>query len=77
MLAGTAGGTPAELVLERMIAKLAEVTKRRWVCAESLKPETPWAREYGLVLLLRRLWRELGLDQVLDGLQRGAPSRRR
>jgi len=56
--------------LDRMIAKLAEVAKQRWVRAESLKPETPWAREYGLVLLLRRLWQELGLEKTIDGLQR-------
>lgn len=56
--------------LDRMIAKLAEVARQRWVRAESLKLGTPWAKEYGLVLLVRRLWQDLGLEKVINGLQR-------
>jgi hypothetical protein len=56
--------------LDRMMAKLAEVTKQRWVRAESLKLGTPWTKEYGLVLLVRRLWQDLGLEKVINGLQR-------
>ena len=56
--------------LDRMIARLAEVAKQRWVRAESLKLGTPWTREYGLVLLVRRLWQDLGLEKVINGLQR-------
>lgn len=56
--------------VDRMMAKLAQVAKQRWVRAESLKPGTPWTREYGAVLLVRRLWRDLGLEEVISGLQR-------
>ncbi len=56
--------------LDRMIAKLAEVAKQRWVRAESLQLGTPWTKEYGLVLLVRRLWQDLGLEKVINGLQR-------
>lgn len=56
--------------LDRMIAKLAEVTKHRWVRAESLELGTPWAKEYGLMLLMRRLWQDVGLEKVINGLQR-------
>lgn len=56
--------------LDRMIAKLAEVAKQRWVRAESLELGTPWAKEYGLVLLVRRLWQDLELEKVINGLQR-------
>jgi hypothetical protein len=56
--------------LDRMIAKLAEVAKQRWVRAESLKLGTPWTKEYGLVLLVRRLWQDLGLEKVINELQR-------
>jgi len=56
--------------LDRMIAKLAEVAKQRWVRAESLQLGTPWTKEYGLVLLVRRLWQDLSLEKVINGLQR-------
>jgi hypothetical protein len=56
--------------LDRMMAKLAQVTKQRWVRAESLKLGTPWTKEYGLVLLMRRLWQDLGLEEVTTKLQR-------
>lgn len=56
--------------LDRMVAKLAEVAKQRWVRAESLKLGTPWSKEYGLVLLVRRLWQDLGLEKIINGLQR-------
>jgi len=56
--------------LDRMMAKLTEVAKQRWVRAESLKLGTPWAKEYGLVLLVRRLWQDLGLEKIINGLQR-------
>jgi transposase len=56
--------------LDRMMAKLAEVTKQRWVRAEALQLGTPWAKEYGLVLLVRRLWEDLGLERVINGLRR-------
>lgn len=55
--------------LDRMMAKLAEVAKQRWVRAESLKLGTPWAKEYGLVVLVRRLWQYLGLEEVIAELQ--------
>jgi len=59
--------------IDRMVAKLAEVSRQRWVRAEALQLGTPWAREYGPVLLVRRLWRELGLEETLAELHRRSP----
>jgi hypothetical protein len=59
--------------IDRMVAKLAEVARQRWVRAEALKLETPWTREYGPVLLVRRLWRELGLEGLMDDLYQRSP----
>jgi hypothetical protein len=56
--------------IDRMIAKLSTAAKYRWVRAEALKLGTPWVREYGPVLLMRRLWRNLGLEEIIAGLQR-------
>jgi hypothetical protein len=53
-----------------MIAKLSTAAKHRWVRAEALKLGTPWVREYGPVLLMRRLWRNLGLEEIIAGLER-------
>jgi hypothetical protein len=51
-----------ERAIDRMIAKLSTAAKHRWVRAEALKLGTPWTREYGPGLLMRRLWRNLGLE---------------
>jgi len=56
-------------VIDRMIAKLAEVARQRWIRAEALRLGTPWSKEYGPLLLVRRLWREMGLEETLDELQ--------
>jgi hypothetical protein len=56
--------------IDRMIAKLSTAAKHRWVRAEALKLGTPWIREYGPVLLMRRLWRNLGLEEIIAELQR-------
>jgi hypothetical protein len=56
--------------IDRMIAKLSTAARHRWVRAEALKLGTPWVREYGPVLLMRRLWRNLGLEEIIAGLQR-------
>jgi hypothetical protein len=53
-----------------MIAKLSTAARHRWVRAEALKLGTPWAKEYGPVLLMRRLWRNLGLEETIVGLER-------
>ena len=50
-------------VIDKMIAKLAQVAQQRWVRQEALKLGTPWSKEYGPVLLAQRLWRELGLER--------------
>jgi hypothetical protein len=51
-----------ERAIDRMIAKLSTAAKHRWVRAEALKLGTPWTKEYGPGLLMRRLWRNLGLE---------------
>ena len=56
--------------IDRMIAKLSEAAQHRWVRAEALRLGTPWAKEYGPVLLMRRLWRDLGLEETIARLQR-------
>jgi hypothetical protein len=57
-------------VIDWMIAKLSAAARHRWVRAEALKLGTPWTREYGPVLLMRRLWKNLGLKEILAELQR-------
>lgn len=59
--------------VDRMIARLAQVAKQRWVRAEALKLGTPWTREYGPLLLVRRLWQDLGLEEAIGELYRGSP----
>jgi len=59
--------------IDRMIAKLSEVARQRWVRAEALKLGTPWTREYGPLLLVRRLWRDLGLEETIEQLHRRRP----
>lgn len=59
--------------IDRMIAKLARVAKQRWVRAEALKLDTPWTREYGPVLLVRRLWQDLGVEGLMDDLYQHSP----
>jgi hypothetical protein len=54
--------------IDRMIAKLSTAARHRWVQAEALKLGTPWVKEYGSVLLMRRLWRNLGLEDIIAGL---------
>lgn len=54
--------------IDRMIAKLAQVARQRWVSQEALRLATRWSKEYGSVLLVRRLWRELGLEQMVGEL---------
>jgi hypothetical protein len=61
--------------IDRMIAKLSTAARHRWVRAEALKLGTPWVREYGPVLLMRRLWRNLGWRRSLLGLQWGCAHR--
>jgi len=56
--------------IDRMIARLSEAARERWVRAEALRLGTPWAREYGPVLLVRRLWRDLGLEEIISQLRR-------
>lgn len=60
--------------IDRMVAKLVQAARQRWVRAEALKLGTPWAREYGPVLLVRRLWHDLGLEEIIGELQRRSPA---
>ena len=60
-------------VIDRLIAGLARVAKDEWVRAKALKLEANWSKEYGIVILVERMWQKLGLEEIVDGLYRRSP----
>jgi len=60
-------------VIDRLIAGLARVAKDEWVRARALKLEANWSKEYGIVILVERMWQKLGLEEIVDGLYRRSP----
>lgn len=59
--------------LDRLIASLARYSEQQWVEAQALPLIGQWSREYGSVLVFRRLWEKLGLHEVFEGLYRSSP----
>jgi transposase len=59
--------------LDRLIASLARHSERRWVESEALPLVGRWSREYGIVLVLWRLWEKLGLHQLLQEFYQKSP----
>ncbi|MCS5696466.1 IS1634 family transposase [Desulfofundulus thermocisternus] len=51
--------------LDRLIASLAKFSKTKWIQAEADKLMVHSAREWGLDLIFRHLWEQLGLDFIL------------
>ena len=49
--------------LDRLIEGLARYSERQWVQVQALKGG--WDKLYGPVLVFRRLWEHLGLEQPL------------
>ena len=56
-----------------MIAGLSKVAKDEWIRAKALKLETKWSKEYGMVILVEKMWQKLGLHQIVDELYRRSP----
>lgn len=48
------------------------MSERQWVEAEAADLMGEWSREYGPVLVFRRLWEKLGLQELFEGLQRSS-----
>ena len=59
--------------IDRLIAGLAKVAKDEWVRTKALKLEANWSKEYGIVILVQRMWQKLGLEEIIDELYRGSP----
>ncbi len=59
--------------IDRMIASLVKVAKEDWVRKEAVELEAIWSKEYGVVVLVRRLWQDLGLAEVIGELYRRSP----
>ena len=55
--------------LDRLIASLSRYSERCWVDMEG-EGRLSQGQAYGTVLVLRRLWENLGLDKQLTQLQR-------
>jgi len=55
--------------LDRLIAGLARYSERQWVQMQALT--SGWDKVYGPVLVFRRLWERLGLDEEMHRLQAG------
>lgn len=51
--------------IDRLIASLAKFSKKKWIMAEAEKLLVHSAREWGLELIFRHLWEELGLPGIL------------
>ncbi len=51
--------------LDRLIASLAKFSKTKWIQAEADKLMVHSAKEWGLDLIFRHLWEQLGLDFIL------------
>jgi len=59
--------------IDRLIAGLSKVAKDEWVRAKALKLEANWSKEYGMVILVEKMWQKLGLHQIVDELYRRSP----
>ena len=59
--------------IDRLIAGLAKVARDEWVRARALKLEANWSKEYGMVILVERMWQKLGLEEIVDELYRRSP----
>ncbi|GBF35440.1 mobile element protein [Desulfocucumis palustris] len=51
--------------LDRLVASLVKFSKRKWIQAEAEKLMVHSAREWGLDLIFRHLWEQLGLHSIL------------
>jgi len=56
-----------------LIAGLSKVAKDEWIRAKVLKLETKWSKEYGMVILVEKMWQKLELHQIVDELYRRSP----
>lgn len=54
--------------IDRMIAGLAKVARDHWVRARALELEAKWSKQYGIVVLVERLWQKLGLASIIAEL---------
>ncbi|MBT9137288.1 MAG: hypothetical protein DDT34_02376 [Firmicutes bacterium] len=59
--------------IDRMIASLVKVARHGWIRKETVQLEATWSKQYGVVVLVRRLWRDLGLAEVIGELYRSSP----
>ena len=59
--------------IDRLIAGLSKVAKDEWIRAKALKLEANWSKEYGMVILVEKMWQKLGLHQIVDELYRRSP----
>jgi len=51
--------------LDRLVASLVKFSKKKWIQAEAEKLMVHSAREWGLDLIFRHLWEQLGLHNIL------------
>ncbi len=54
--------------LDKIIEGLIKFSKRQWIEAQARSVEAKWAKEWGPVLIFRRLWEELKLGEIFKGL---------
>jgi hypothetical protein len=54
--------------LDRLVEGLARFSRYQLVKDKARKLEARWAKTWGPALVFRRLWEELGLEAVLEGL---------
>src|SRR4030042_1102626 len=59
--------------LDKLVASLAGYSQHQWVKAEGLSLIGQWSREYGPVLVFRRLWEKLGLHTVFQEVYQRSP----
>jgi len=54
--------------IDRMIVSLSKVARDHWIRTKALELEANWSKEYGIVILVERLWQKLGLGSIIAEL---------
>ncbi len=54
--------------LDTLIKGLAKYSQKQWIEAQTCSLDPKWAKEFGPVLIFRKLWENLELDKILKDL---------
>jgi len=55
--------------IDRIIASLVKIAKEDWVRKEAVQLEAAWSKQYGVVVLVQRLWHDLGFAEVIGEVE--------